>query len=125
MQTRRQTHRNDQLAAQRRELPRVPIDKDYRFDTDEGSRTLRELFGGRSQLLVYHFMFGPTMRRHDEYDDANAAASKPEPQVTGPAAHDHPDHPIGAGRQPPSANHRPAHIGGSVSVLPSLTSHSV
>src|SRR5262252_2601823 len=53
------TRRGDQLAAQRRELPWVPIDKDYTFGTDEGPRTLRELFGGRSQLLVYHFMFGP------------------------------------------------------------------
>src|SRR5258708_15748778 len=44
----------------RRELPWVPIRKEYRFDTEEGSRTLRQLFGGRSQLIVYHFMFGPT-----------------------------------------------------------------
>jgi len=54
------TRRGDQLAAKRRELPWVPIGKEYRFDTDEGPRTLRELFDGRSQLLVYHFMFGPT-----------------------------------------------------------------
>jgi predicted dithiol-disulfide oxidoreductase (DUF899 family) len=54
------TRRGDQLAAQRRELPWVPIEKEYRFDTDEGQRSLRELFGGRSQLLVYHFMFGPS-----------------------------------------------------------------
>src|SRR5258707_12927860 len=44
----------------RRELPWVPIRKEYRIDTEEGSRTLRQLFGGRSQLIVYHFMFGPT-----------------------------------------------------------------
>jgi predicted dithiol-disulfide oxidoreductase (DUF899 family) len=43
----------------RRELPWVPIDKPYEFETDEGTRTLAELFDGRSQLLVYHFMFGP------------------------------------------------------------------
>src|SRR5260221_11554375 len=43
-----------------RELPWVPIGKEYRFDTEDGSRTLRELFAGRSQLIVYHFMFGPT-----------------------------------------------------------------
>jgi len=60
MQEKDLTRRGDQLAAKRRELPWVPIGKEYRFDTEEGSRTLRELFGGRSQLLVYHFMFGPT-----------------------------------------------------------------
>src|SRR6266568_3085676 len=54
------TRRSDQLAAMRRELPWVPIEKEYRLDTDEGPRTLRELFDGRSQLTVYHFMFGPT-----------------------------------------------------------------
>ena len=45
---------------QRRELPWVPIEKEYQFETDEGTRTLPELFDGRSQLLVYHFMFGPS-----------------------------------------------------------------
>lgn len=50
----------DELARQRRELPWVEIEKEYRFDTDEGARTLAELFDGRSQLLVYHFMFGPS-----------------------------------------------------------------
>jgi predicted dithiol-disulfide oxidoreductase (DUF899 family) len=53
------TRRSDELAQQRRELPWVPIDKEYRFETDEGTKTLAELFDGRSQLLVYHFMFGP------------------------------------------------------------------
>jgi len=53
------TRRNDELARQRRELPWVPVEKEYRFETDEGIRTLAELFDGRSQLLVYHFMFGP------------------------------------------------------------------
>ena len=53
------TRRSDQLAAERRGLPWVPIEKQYRFDTDAGPRTLRELFAGRSQLIVYHFMFGP------------------------------------------------------------------
>jgi predicted dithiol-disulfide oxidoreductase (DUF899 family) len=53
------THRSDELARRRQELPWVPIDKDYRFDTDEGSASLADLFRGRSQLLVYHFMFGP------------------------------------------------------------------
>jgi predicted dithiol-disulfide oxidoreductase (DUF899 family) len=53
------TRRSDELARQRRQLPWVRIDEDYVFDTDDGERTLRELFAGRSQLLVYHFMFGP------------------------------------------------------------------
>ena len=53
------TRRSDALARRRQELPWVRIDKAYRFDTDEGSATLAELFHGRSQLLVYHFMFGP------------------------------------------------------------------
>jgi predicted dithiol-disulfide oxidoreductase (DUF899 family) len=54
------TRRGDELAARRRELPWVPVEKDYRFETDAGTKTLAELFAGRSQLLVYHFMFGPT-----------------------------------------------------------------
>src|SRR5438309_6259570 len=53
------THRGDQLARQRQELPWVSINKGYRFQTDEGSASLADLFRGRSQLLVYHFMFGP------------------------------------------------------------------
>jgi predicted dithiol-disulfide oxidoreductase (DUF899 family) len=53
------TRANDELARQRRELPWVPIEKDYSFDTDEGPKTLAELFDGRSQLMIYHFMFGP------------------------------------------------------------------
>src|SRR6185437_11352801 len=53
------TRRGDQLAAERCELPWVPIEKEYSFGTDEGPKTLRELFGGRSQLVAYHFMFGP------------------------------------------------------------------
>jgi predicted dithiol-disulfide oxidoreductase (DUF899 family) len=52
------TRRGDELARERRELPWVPVDKEYRFDTDEGTKTLAELFDGRSQLLAYHFMFG-------------------------------------------------------------------
>jgi predicted dithiol-disulfide oxidoreductase (DUF899 family) len=54
------TRRGDELARQRRELPWVPVEKDYRFDTDDGEKPLVELFDGRSQLLVYHFMFGPS-----------------------------------------------------------------
>jgi predicted dithiol-disulfide oxidoreductase (DUF899 family) len=53
------TRRSDELARQRQELPWVPIEKDYRFETDDGDATLADLFGGRSQLLMYHFMFGP------------------------------------------------------------------
>ena len=53
------THKSDELARRRRELPWVKVGKDYRFDTDEGSASLADLFRGRSQLLVYHFMFGP------------------------------------------------------------------
>jgi len=54
------TRLGDELARQRRELPWVRVDKEYRFDTDVGTRTLAELFHGRSQLLIYHFMFGPS-----------------------------------------------------------------
>jgi predicted dithiol-disulfide oxidoreductase (DUF899 family) len=53
------TRRSDELARQRQQLPWVPIEKDYRFDTDEGNASLADLFRGRSQLLMYHFMFGP------------------------------------------------------------------
>ena len=53
------TRRSDELARQRQALPWVPIDKEYRFDTDDGKASLTDLFRGRSQLLVYHFMFGP------------------------------------------------------------------
>ena len=52
------TRRSDELARHRQELPWVRIDKEYRFETDEGSASLADLFRGRSQLLVYHFMFG-------------------------------------------------------------------
>src|SRR3954454_4237344 len=54
------THRGDELARKRRELPWVPVEKDYSFETEEGTKSLAELFDGRSQLLIYHFMFGPT-----------------------------------------------------------------
>ncbi len=53
------TRRSDELARRRQELPWVRIDKEYRFETDEGKASLADLFRGRSQLLVYHFMFGP------------------------------------------------------------------
>src|SRR5918996_4944077 len=54
------TRLGDEIAQQRRELPWVPMVKEYRFETDDGEKTLAELFDGRSQLLVYHFMFGPS-----------------------------------------------------------------
>jgi predicted dithiol-disulfide oxidoreductase (DUF899 family) len=53
------TRRSDELARRRQALPWVRVDKEYRFDTDAGSASLADLFAGRSQLLVYHFMFGP------------------------------------------------------------------
>jgi predicted dithiol-disulfide oxidoreductase (DUF899 family) len=53
------TRRGDELARRRQELPWVRVDKEYRFETDKGSASLADLFRGRSQLLVYHFMFGP------------------------------------------------------------------
>jgi predicted dithiol-disulfide oxidoreductase (DUF899 family) len=53
------TRRSDELARRRQELPWVRVDKEYRFETDEGNASLADLFRGRSQLLVYHFMFGP------------------------------------------------------------------
>src|ERR1700745_1468866 len=53
------TGRSADLVRRRQELPWVRVDKDYRFETDEGSASLADLFRGRSQLLVYHFMFGP------------------------------------------------------------------
>jgi predicted dithiol-disulfide oxidoreductase (DUF899 family) len=53
------THRNDELARERRELPWVPLEKDYSFETVDGTKSLAELFDGRSQLMIYHFMFGP------------------------------------------------------------------
>jgi predicted dithiol-disulfide oxidoreductase (DUF899 family) len=54
------TRTGDELARRRRELPWVVVDKEYTFDTDDGPRTLAELFDGRSQLLIYHFMLGPS-----------------------------------------------------------------
>jgi predicted dithiol-disulfide oxidoreductase (DUF899 family) len=61
------TRRSDELARRRRELPWVSVEKDYTFESNEGPKTLAELFDGRSQLLVYHFMFGPSV---DGWPDA-------------------------------------------------------
>jgi predicted dithiol-disulfide oxidoreductase (DUF899 family) len=75
------TRLNDELAARRRELPWVRIDEEYRFETDDGTRTLAELFDGRSQLLVYHFMFGP------EYDAGCPVCSSGADTFDGGVAH--------------------------------------
>jgi len=58
-QEKEHTRRGDELAAKRRELPWVPVEKEYTFETEGGAKTLAGLFDGRSQLMVYHFMFGP------------------------------------------------------------------
>src|SRR5947207_12592868 len=55
------TRRSDELARLRRELPWVAVEKEYRFDTEDGTKTLGELFDGRPELIVYHFMFGPNV----------------------------------------------------------------
>jgi predicted dithiol-disulfide oxidoreductase (DUF899 family) len=75
------TRRNDELARERRELPWVPIEKDYSFDTEDGAKTLEELFDGRSQLLVYHFMFGP------EYEAGCPVCSSSADTVNGAVPH--------------------------------------
>ena len=56
------THLQEQVAAERRALPWVRVDKTYTFETPQGKKTLSDLFGGRSQLIVYHFMYGPEMK---------------------------------------------------------------
>jgi predicted dithiol-disulfide oxidoreductase (DUF899 family) len=66
------TRVGDELAQLRRELPWVPLEKQYRFDTDEGEKALGELFDGRSQLLVYHFMFGPSYEAGDPVNSSIA-----------------------------------------------------
>jgi len=66
------TRMGDELARQRRELPWVAIEKEYRFDADDGARTLAELFDGRSQLLLYHFMFGPSYQAGDPVNSSIA-----------------------------------------------------
>jgi len=53
------TRRGDELARERRELPWVPVEKEYAFDTEDGTKTLAQLFDGHAQLIVYHLMFGP------------------------------------------------------------------
>jgi len=75
------TRRGDEVARRRRELRWVPIDKEYEFETDEGSASLADLFRGRSQLLVYHFMFGP------DYDAGCPACSSIADGFDGIAVH--------------------------------------
>jgi len=70
----RHTRVGDELARQRRELPWVRVDKEYRFETEEGTKTLAELFDRRSQLLVYHFMFGPSYEVGDATNSSIADA---------------------------------------------------
>jgi predicted dithiol-disulfide oxidoreductase (DUF899 family) len=77
------TRLGDELAGQRRELPWVQIEKEYRFDTDDGEKSLAELFDGRSQLLVYHFMFGPS------YDAGDAVNSSIADTIDGVLPHLH------------------------------------
>src|SRR4029077_4672772 len=66
------TRVGDELARERRALPWVRVDGDYRFDTEDGARTLAQLFDGRSQLLVYHFMFGPSYEAGDAVNSSIA-----------------------------------------------------
>jgi len=73
------THQRDQLSAERRALPWVKVDKDYRFEGEHGQQTLADLFGNNSQLVIYHFMFGPGWKEGchgcsflaDHFDGAN------------------------------------------------------
>jgi predicted dithiol-disulfide oxidoreductase (DUF899 family) len=71
----------DELAHRRQELPWVPIEKEYVFETDEGEKTLADLFDGRSQLLVYHFMFGYG-DRVDEQNPGCASAARSSPTTS-------------------------------------------
>src|SRR5438128_10889280 len=80
------TRRSDELARRRQELPWVRIDKEYRFETDEGNASLADLFRGRSQLLVYHFMFGPDYTAGCPH--CSAIADGFDGSVVRPANHD-------------------------------------
>jgi predicted dithiol-disulfide oxidoreductase (DUF899 family) len=68
------TRFGDELAQERRDLPWLTVDEDYRFDTEDGEKTLAELFDGRSQLLIYHFMFGPSYEAGDPVNSSIADA---------------------------------------------------
>ena len=71
------TRAGDELARERRALPWVPVDEDHRFATEDGERSLADLFDGRSQLLVYHFMFGPSYEAGDAVNSSIADAIDP------------------------------------------------
>src|SRR3954467_10675311 len=75
------TRGGDELARKRRELPWVRVEKDYSFETEDGTKTLAELFDGRSQLLVYNFMFGP------DYTAGCPVCSSGADTYTGAVAH--------------------------------------
>jgi predicted dithiol-disulfide oxidoreductase (DUF899 family) len=75
------TRMGDELARQRRELPWVPVEKDYMLQTADGTKTLAELFDGRSQLVIYHFMFGP------DYEAGCPACSSTADSFNGVLAH--------------------------------------
>jgi predicted dithiol-disulfide oxidoreductase (DUF899 family) len=72
------TRRGDELARKRRELPWVPVEKDYRFETEDGTKTLADLFDDRSQLLVYHFMFGRPTRQAARSAPRSRTPSRPK-----------------------------------------------
>ena len=80
------THLSDELAEKRRELPWVPVEKEYSFETENGTRSLADLFDGRSQLLVYHFMFGPAYEAGCTV--CSSIADSIDPQVPHLAARD-------------------------------------
>src|ERR1700745_262039 len=84
------TRRSDEVAQRRQQLPWVRIDKEYRFETEEGSASLTDLFLGRSQLLVYHFMFGYGARLTDERRGCTGRARVPPGMVAAPGRVRHP-----------------------------------
>ena len=90
------TRRGDELARWRQELPWVRIDKQYRFETDEGPAALADLFKGRSQLLVYHFMFGPEYAAGCPSCSAIAGSTRSTPPPGSP------------GRESPAVPHKTA-----------------
>ena len=75
------TRRSDELAQERLALPWVPLEKEYVFESSEGRTTLRDLFDGRSQLMIYHFMFGP------DWDEGCVSCSVSADHFDGPAVH--------------------------------------
>src|SRR5918911_199380 len=79
------TRLNDELAERRRQLPWVPVEKEYSFETEDGTKSLADLFDGRSQPIVYHFMFGPSV---EGWPDAGCpGCSYTADSLDGAAAH--------------------------------------